>query len=349
MTNKAEENKIRFFESRFGKTFFIAVMIILPVATALLCIGLGRYGVTFSEIISVFKDKITGQETMGVQTTAVVWTMRLPRVILALLVGAGLSAAGVAFQSLFSNPLATPDTLGVAAGASLGAVIALFFGLNLIIVQILALISGFFAVFLTYFVGWRGNRHSMTSVVLAGLVISSLFSALVSFIKFVADTESQLPSITYWLMGSLRSASYQMIILGAPFILAGIIILFLLRWRMNVLPLSDDEAKATGTNLGLLRALTMLSATMITASAVSMCGQVGWVGLLVPHVCRMAFGSNTKTLVPASISLGAVFMVLIDTVARSLTASEIPISILTAIIGAPFFILLLRRTGGWSL
>ena len=180
------------------------------------------------------------------------------------------------------------------------------------------------------------------------MVISSLFSAFVSLVKFVADSDSQLPAITYWLMGSLSSATWATLRFGAPFLAVGIIALLVLRWRLNILPLSEDEARATGVNLPLLRGITALAATMITAASVAMCGQVAWVGLLIPHIARMMFGSDNTRLVPASLSLGAVFMALVDTLARSATASEIPISILTAVIGAPFFIQLLRQSRGWN-
>ncbi len=317
------------------------LLFLLPVVTALACLGVGRMEIPFGEVVSAL---------LGKTNNAVVTGMRLPRVLLALIVGAGLSAAGTAFQSLFANPLATPDTLGVAAGASFGAVIGLYFGLPLLATQFLALAAGFGAVMLTVSVGSsRQGAVSRTTVVLAGLVVSSLFTAFISFFKYIADTESKLPAITYWLMGSLTSASFSRLLLGAPFILIGTGLLLMLSWRLNLLPLSEDEAKSSGVNLLLLRGLTALSATMITASAVSMCGQVGWVGLLVPHVCRMALGSDNRRLIPASISLGAAFLVVIDTAARSLTASEIPISVLTAIIGAPFFIALLRKSGGWEL
>ncbi|NMA08486.1 MAG: iron ABC transporter permease, partial [Clostridiales bacterium] len=250
---------------------------------------------------------------------------------------------------LFANPLATPDTLGVASGASLGAVVGLFLGVSLISVQLLALAGGLLAVALTILVSRGGRSRGIITMVLSGMILGSLFSALISLFKYVADPESQLPSITYWLMGSLNTASYKNLILGAPFLIAGILMLALLRWRLNILPLSEDEARATGTNLPLLRGLTVVSATMITASAVSMCGQVGWVGLLIPHICRMLWGADNRRLIPASVSLGAVFMVIVDTLARTLTAAELPVSILTAVIGAPVFIALLRKTGGWQL
>lgn len=317
------------------------LLFLLPIMAALACLGVGRMVIPFGEVAAAL---------MGKAENAVVTGMRLPRVLLALLVGGGLSAAGTAFQSLFANPLATPDTLGVAAGASFGAVVGLFFGLPLLAVQLLALAAGFSAVLLTISVG-RGRQGTVSraTVVLSGLVVSSLFTAFISFFKYIADTESKLPAITYWLMGSLTSASFGRLALGAPFILVGTGLLFMLRWRLNLLPLSEDEARSAGVNLPLLRGLTALSATMITASAVSMCGQVGWVGLLIPHICRMALGGDNRKLIPASVSLGAAFLVVIDTAARSLTPSEIPISVLTAIIGAPFFIALLRKNGGWEL
>lgn len=324
------------------------VLLIIPLIAVLAALAVGRFNVSPVTILQSIFNKLGAGYKQNMQTEIVLWTIRFPRTLLALLVGAGLSVAGCAFQSLFSNPLATPDTLGVASGASFGAALGLLLGLNLIWVQILALAAGIGAVVLTYISG-NVEGKSANTIVLAGIMIGSLFSALVSLVKFGADTESQLPAITYWLMGSLSSANYNSLLLGAPPIIFGIVILFVLRWRLNILPLPDDEAKASGTNVTLLRILTVICATAITASCVSMCGQVGWVGLLVPHICRMKFGSNHLSLIPASISIGAVFMVIVDTIARSASASEIPVSILTAIMGAPFFITLLKRSGGWQL
>ena len=315
------------------------VLIILPILVVILAMGIGRMVISPVEVLKSTFEKFGYDYSINPQNEIVLWTIRFPRIILALLVGAGLSVAGCAFQSLFSNPLATPDTLGVASGTSFGAALGILMGFSLIGIQ---------AVSLTYLSG-TGKGHSMNTIVLAGIMIGSLFSALVSFTKFVADSESQLPAITYWLMGSLSSASYKTLMLGAPFIIVGIFVLYLLRWRLNILMLSEDEAKSSGTNIKLLRTITIIAATMMTGSCVSMCGQVGWVGLIIPHMCRMKFGNNHLSLIPASISIGAVFMVIVDTIARSLVATEIPISILTAIVGAPFFITLMRRSGGWQL
>ena len=325
-------------------TAWCVVFILLPVITGLLCLGIGRVPIMPGDIFGA----LTGSTNVSMMTRMTVWNLRLPRILLAALAGAGLATAGCAFQSLFANPLATPDTLGVASGASFGAALGLLLGLPLLGVQILALIMGGLAVALTWLAG-SGKNKGLSTIVLAGIMMGSLFNALVSLIKFMADEESQLPAITYWLMGGLNNAAFETLLLGAPPIILGITVLYLLRWRMNLLPLSEDEAKSSGVNISRLRGITVFCATMITASCVSMCGQVGWVGLLVPHMCRMKFGSNHLSLLPASISFGAVFMIFVDTVARSASAQEIPISILTAMIGAPFFIMLMRKSGGWQL
>ena len=328
---------------KLGTSWCILLMV-LPLITGLFCLGIGRVSISPAEVFGVF----TGNSSVSLMTRMTIWNLRFPRIILAALAGAGLATAGCAFQSLFANPLATPDTLGVASGASFGAALGLLMGLPLMGVQVCALLMGGLAVAMTWLAG-SGKNKGLSTIVLAGIMMGSLFNALVSLIKFMAEEESQLPAITYWLMGGLNNAAFKTLVLGAPPIVLGILVLYLLRWRMNLLPLSEDEAKSSGVNIARLRGITVFCATVITASCVSMCGQVGWVGLLVPHMCRMKFGSNHLSLLPASISFGAVFMILVDTVARSASAQEIPISILTAIIGAPFFIILMRKSGGWSL
>ena len=324
------------------------VLGLLPVAVGIVCIGIGRVNLSPAEVFGAVWGSVTGNPQVPVLTQMTVFNLRLPRLLLAALAGAGLSVAGCAFQSLFANPLATPDTLGVASGAGFGAALGLLLGLPLPGIQLMALAMGAVAVALTWLAG-SGKSRGMSTVVLAGIMMGSLFTALVSLVKFVADEESQLPAITYWLMGGLNNAAWETLALGAPAVIVGILALYLIRWRLNLLPLSEDEARASGVNIPVLRGITVVCATLITASCVSMCGQVGWVGLLIPHMCRMKFGSNHLSLIPASVSLGAAFLMIVDTVARSATAQEIPVSILTAIIGAPFFIILMRKTGGWSL
>ncbi len=334
---------------RYG-AFSKIVLALLPLGVAVVCLGIGRYYINLPDTIRVMLSPLNGTvELMDATQVSILFNVRLPRIMLAAFIGAGLAVSGAAFQGLFTNPLATPDTLGVASGASFGAALALMFGMNLISVQLCALAFGVCAIILTHFISRHREKSSVIMVVLSGIVVSSLFQALVSLVKFTADPNDVLPSITYWLMGSLTGVSYSRLVLGLPFITAGTLTIFFLRWRLNIMALSSDEARALGINVKLVRSMIMLASTFVTASCVSMCGQVGWVGLLVPHIARMMYGSNNKVVVPVSISLGAIFMVIIDTLARSATAAEIPISILTAVIGAPFFILLLRKTGGTQL
>ncbi len=327
---------------------YVVLLVLLPVIFFFLSLCLGRMFISPREIFNSFLYKLGLDFPVSAGTQTVIWSIRVPRLILASVVGAGLSVAGCTFQNLFSNPLATPDTLGVASGASFGAVLALLLGLNSSGVQLSALLFGLSAVVLTELSSF-GLGNSRVTPILSGIMISSLFSSLVSLVKFTADTESQLPAITYWLMGSMENAGYDSLLLGAPPIIICSVILFLLRWKMNLLPLPQDEAISSGVNIKALRLGCEICATAITASCVSMCGQVGWVGLLVPHICRMKFGGNNVSLLPASICVGSAFMLAVDTIARTVSPKEIPISILTAIIGAPFFIYLLRKNRGWSL
>lgn len=322
------------------------LLIIIPLIALIAALGIGRMYIPISDVTTSIKAKLFGGTGLSKQMEIVLWNIRFPRILLSFVVGAGLSVSGCAFQSLFGNPLASPDTLGVASGASFGAALGILLGFDLIGIELCAIVTGLLAMCLTY-VSAKGRQSSVSTIVLAGIMIGSLFSALVSLVKIMADSETQLPSITYWLMGSLQSASYDSLALGTPAIIVAIVILYLIRYRLNVLVLSDDEAKSTGINLRVLQIITVLCVSAISASCVALCGQVGWVGLLVPHICRMRFGNNHLSLIPTSISFGATFLVVVDTLARTLSASEIPISILTAIIGAPFFIILLRREG-WN-
>lgn len=325
----------------------VMLLVLLPIITGLICIGIGRYYLSAIESLEVLvKGLVLGKEHVIAQSYSVVINMRLPRILLAILCGGGLAVAGASLQALFSNPLVSPDTLGVASGASFGAALALLLDGNIIVVQLVALLCGMIAVFVTYNISRIHGKTTVIMLVLSGMMVSSLFQAFVSLIKYVADTENQLPAITYWLMGSLGSATYRSLGIGMVPIITGCLILFVLRWKMNILSLSEDEARTLGINVKRMRLVVIFAATMITASCVSMCGQIGWVGLLIPHMCRMLFGSNNKVVIPATISFGAIFMMIIDTVARSATTSEIPISILSAVIGAPCFIILLRKTGG---
>ncbi|MBQ8681000.1 MAG: iron ABC transporter permease [Treponema sp.] len=337
-----------FIQNKNIRSLFILVSFLMIPLVAIICLGIGRYSLSPFQIISSFVDALFGGDG-DVMAKTVIFKVRLPRILLALVAGAGLACSGTAFQGLFSNPLATPDTLGVASGASFGAVLAMMFHWNLIGIQALALCFGLISCFLTCQISRIKGKSSIIMIILSGMVISSLFQALVSIVKYIADPEDELPSITYWLMGSMSSVTYKSLLFGVPFIIIGLVVIWALKWRLNILSLNEDEAKSMGMNIKMIRLLIIVASSLITASVISMCGQIGWVGLLIPHISRMLLGSNNKTVVPLSISFGAIFMAIIDTFARSASSAEIPISILTAIIGAPVFISLLRKTGGvWA-
>ncbi len=328
-----------------GRTALIAFMAVLLVAAPLAAVTVGRFPLSIGETLSVLCPWL-GYGEPPQMVRDVIINIRLPRILLAMLAGAGLGVAGGAFQALFSNPLATPDTLGVATGASFGAVLGILMGLPSFLVQLFALAAGIAAVALVVFVSRVRGSSSVIMMILAGMVVSALFSALVSLVKYAADPQDVLPSITFWLMGSLSGTTRASLAMGAPLIAAGMALIWLFRWKLNAMTLSEDEATSLGINVKRVRLLVITGAAMITASVVSMCGLIGWVGLLIPHAARMIFGNDNRSVVPASMALGALFMLAIDTAARSITASEIPASILTAVIGAPFFIVLLRKTGG---
>ncbi len=311
-----------------------------------LAVTVGRYHVTLAQLAALMLPAYFPEVETSSAMSDVVFNIRMPRIMLAIVAGAGLAAAGGAFQALFSNPLATPDTLGVATGASFGAVLAILLGLPSLGVQLFALVSGLVAVSIVYFVSRVRGSSSIIMIILAGMVVSALFSALVSLVKFAADPQDVLPAITFWLMGSLSAATKETLALGSPLIIIGVVVIYLLRWKLNAMTLSEEEATALGIPVKRIRLIVILAAAMITASAVSMCGLIGWVGLLIPHISRMIFGNDNRYVIPSSIVLGSIFMLVIDTAARCTLPSEVPASILTAVIGAPFFIFLLRKSGG---
>lgn len=334
-------------DGRLRGWFMLALVIVLCVVFVV-SLMLGRYSLNSTDLIQALSSRLGG-DPVAARIDAVVYGLRIPRTVLAIFVGSGLALAGAAFQSLFSNPLATPDTLGVTAGASVGAVLAMLLGLPLVGMQLVSLLFGMVAVLVTTMIARHRGRSDIVMLILAGVVVAAIANAVLSLLKLTADPNDELPQITYWLMGSLAGANMTATLIGAPLIVLGSVTIIALRWRLNVLALGEDEAKASGTNVRAIRAAIIVSATLITASCISMCGQVGWIGLIIPHIARMITGSNNSVTVPVCAVLGAIFLVLIDTIARTLLAAEIPISVVTAIVGAPIFIVLLRQTGGrWS-
>jgi iron complex transport system permease protein len=325
----------------------VAVMIVAPLA--LLCASLivGRFPVApadvahilWSQIFPIAHDWPASAETIVMQ-------IRLPRSILAMFVGAGLSVSGAAYQGMFRNPLVSPDILGVTAASGFGAAVALLLSRNALELQFIAFAFGIAGVVLTYLLARIHRATPVLMLVLSGVVVAAFFSALLSGTKYVADPESKLPAITYWLLGSLNGASTRSLAVALPPIAAGSAGLMFVRWQLNVLAMGDDEARSLGVRTELLKVGVIVCTTLITAASVAVCGVVGWVGLVIPHLGRMLVGPDHRALLPASFSLGATYLLLIDDVARTATAGEIPLGILTALIGAPCFAYLLRKTRG---
>lgn len=316
---------------------------LLPLVFAIVALCIGRYTIPLQEVISTLLSPF-GLEA-NENSEMIIWNVRLPRVIMALLVGAGLAVAGATFQAVFANPLASPDTLGVSSGAAFGAALAILFALNTAIVQSTAIIFGIIAIAVTFLLSRLKDNSNMLLIVLAGVIVSAFFTALVSAIKYVADPQEKLPEITYWLMGSLSGSSWQDLAFAAPLIVIGMIGIFLLRWRLNILMLSEEEIRSLGMKVAHIRWTVILLATMMIAASVSVVGQVGWIGLVIPHIARAIVGTDHRKIIPVCISMGAAFLVIIDTISRSVVAGEIPLSILTAIIGAPLFAFLYFRKG----
>ncbi len=273
----------------------------------------------------------------------------MPRALLGALVGGALGISGAAMQGLFKNPLVSPGILGVSSGAGFGAAVAiLLFGATAAVYPF-ALSFGILAVFLSYLIGRTYNTAPAIMLVLGGVIVSSIFSALISFAKYVADPYEQLPSIVFWLMGSLANAGYRDIFTAGPLIIIGSLGLFLVRWRINVLSMGDKEARSLGVNTRIIKTTVVTGATLATAGAVCVSGTIGWIGLIIPHIGRMLAGNDNRVLIPVSFCLGACFMITVDSLGRILSGSEIPLGILTSLIGGPFFIYLLKKTKakGW--
>lgn len=315
-------------------------------ALFLLSFVVGRYGVPLGQVVRILLSGVLSLEQTWTDNMAIaVLNVRLPRILLSCLVGCGLSAAGTGYQTVFQNPMAAPDILGASSGACFGAALAIMTGQSAVMITVFAFLASLLSVALVYLVGnhTRGNR--VVNLLLAGIMVGSLFSACTSYIKLVADPTNQLPQITYWLMGSLSGTRMGTVRFAAVCMAVGLVPLLLLRWRMNLLTLSPDEARAMGVHTDRLRLAVILSSTVLTAAAVSVSGMIGWVGLVIPHLSRRIVGSDCRRLMPMSCLFGAAFLLLVDNMARCLTATEIPIGILTAFVGAPFFIYLMVKGG----
>ncbi len=319
------------------------LLVFLPIILFFASFLMGRYPISPVDVVKTILSPLFPQLTVSSTVNTIVWQIRLPRILAALLVGASLSMAGTAFQGIFKNPLVSSDLLGVSNGAGFGAALAILLSGSSVVIQLFAFVFGIISVSITYLISKAYKAGGILILVLSGVAISAFFNSLISGIKFIADPEDKLPEIVYWLMGSLASVTMNEIIMIIIPLFIGFIILYLLRWQMNILAMGDEEAQSLGLNPSRVRLIIIAACTLLTSAAVSISGIIGWIGMIIPHMARMIVGPDNKVLLPASLSLGASFLLLIDNISRVVISIEIPIGILTAVIGVPIFLYLLRR------
>jgi len=347
-TNKSEKRQITIdiFRNVKGKSSILLVLFAVLISAILFSFTIGRYSVTLNQLFEIIRYKIFGGTVSWPESVpTVLFKIRIPRIFIAVIIGAALAIAGVAYQGLFKNPMVSPDILGASSGAGYGAAIAILLSFGSSGIQISAFLFGLAAVLITIIISKcvARSNNNILALVLTGMVVNTLFSSFISITKYLADTDDKLPAITFWLMGGLSSVSLKdLLIMIFPF-LVGIIPLLLIRWKLNVLSFGEEEAQGMGVDTRKIRALIIFCSTLLTASAVSIGGMIGWIGLIIPHIARLIVGPNYKVLLPASALIGGIFLLIVDDVARCLLSIEIPIGILTSIIGAPFFLYLLFK------
>ena len=317
----------------------------IVVLVLLVSLSVGRYQIPFSKTLGILFSRVFSgiDQTWTNLESSVVWSFRLPRSLCAIMVGAALALSGAAYQSIFKNPMCSPDLLGVSSGACVGAASAILLGIGSVGIQTFAFVGGIAAVFITVLIPRLMRRSSTTILILAGVVVSSFMSSVLSYLKFIADADTQLAEITYWTMGSFADVKYSVMLPVLPTVLIPMALILLMRYRLNVLSLGDSEARTLGIDLRLTRGIFILCATLITAGCVCMCGTVGWVGLVIPHTARLLVGADNKKMLPISMLFGSIFMLLIDILCRTLTAQELRLGIFTGLVGAPFFVFILVR------
>jgi len=324
-------------------------LIVLLVGVSIFSLMSGPMDIRPGTVVRILTSRLLPMQPDWPATLeSVIMDVRLPRLLAGLLVGAGLSISGAAFQGLFRNPLVSPHILGVSAGAGFGAALAILFFGNIFMVQLLSFCFGLIAVWMTYALSRIYRSTPVLMLVLAGIIVGALFSAATSLLKYIADPVNQMPSIVFWLLGSLNNASNKDIAVVGPIMLAGTASLYLIRWRINLLTMGEEDARSLGVDTARIRGVIIVSATFISAAAVCVSGIIGWVGLVIPHIGRLLVGADNKHLLPVATLIGAIYLVSVDTIARTAMETEIPIGILTAIVGAPVFAYLLRKNRpGW--
>ena len=330
---------------RYQPRVVIAILAMLLAAAAIAALGIGRYDIPFARVIQILCARVSAPEVPVTPTEAnVVFTVRMPRILLALLAGAGLALSGATLQGVFRNPLVGPQVMGVSSGAAFGGTLAILLSFPRYGLLGSAFAFGLSAVILVYALNGIVARRNILALVLAGVVVSGFFAALVSLVQYLADTEDKLPAMVFWLLGSFATADWEKFYLISGPVLVGSLLLLGLRWRINLLSIGDEDARALGVNVEPLRWLILVLVSCIVAAQVAVSGIIGWVGLVVPHMARMLVGPDHRVMMPASLMIGALYLLIIDTVARTATSTEIPLGILTALIGTPVFAMVLKQT-----
>ena len=342
-SNESEDagGLVQLSADRRSRNKLIALTFLL-LAAALIALCLGRLSITPKEVFSILASQIVSLEQAWTdQMATMVLDVRLPRIIAAIFVGAALSVSGACYQCIFKNPIVSPDLLGVSAGACVGAACAILLHVNNGAIQIFAFVGGIVAVILTTLIPRLFNSRSTMTLVLAGVLVSGFMNSVLSYLKYVADAETELAEITYWTMGSIASVRWDDLAFAVPIFLVFMAILLSMRWRINILALGDAEAQSLGMNVNRTRGIVIVCATALTSTAVCISGSIGWIGLIVPHACRLIVGQDNKNLLPASILVGGLFILVVDTLCRVVSVNEIPLSIFTGLIGVPLFIWLM--------
>ena len=324
----------------------IIIMFLILTAVFVMSFGIGKYSINPINVVKVLLSKLIPlKKTWDDNTYTVIYQIRMPRILAALLIGSALSVAGCVYQGLFKNNMVSPEVLGASNGAGFGAALGIFFSIGYAKTTLLSFIVGLFAVSLAYFISEKSRADKTFSMILAGIMVGSLFSAMISYLKLIADTDNTLPAITYWLMGSLASIKMSDTVFVSIPIILSMIPLMLIRWRINILTMGEEEAATLGINVKVLKVIIIVTATLMTSASVSVSGIIGWVGLVIPHFARMIVGYDYRYLLISSALLGSTFLIFVDNFARNISTSEVPLGILTSFIGAPLFLYLIYKSG----
>lgn len=331
-------------KNKEGKKILL-ILFIMMICIFIFSFWIGYYKLSPKEVILAFMSKFMDIDNITKESQIIFWNIRLPRIVAGLLIGMALSMSGCVYQAMFKNPLVSPDILGVSSGAGFGASIAILMGMNSYSIQLYAFLGGIFAVGISYIISTKSVGNKVLNLVLTGTMIMAIFNAGITLIKYIADPNDVLQQITFWLMGSLVKIDTKSVQIASVPIIIGVVIIYLLRWRLNLLTLEDEEAVSIGIDIKKYRLIFIISATLISASAVCLGGLIGWVGLMIPHIVRKIVGVNSSILIPATGMVGGMYLIVVDSLARSLLSLELPLGVITSILGAPFFIYLVLRGG----